>query len=124
MQTQPVTLATNIRPAHGLRFNHCQGQTVMQPHAVNASPHSPPWFRLVLLGCLSAGLYFVLFTHQSEVIGLARSGRWQALVIILITFLFSFAHGQFTSDFWEVLGVRANKPDAPKERTTTDLSSD
>lgn len=65
---------------------------------------------MILIGCLSAGLYFLLFTHQTEIIALASAGRWQALVIVMITFVFSFVHGQFTSDFWEVLGIHANQP--------------
>ncbi|HSH30583.1 MAG TPA: hypothetical protein VK971_11790 [Thiohalobacter sp.] len=67
----------------------------------------------LLLGAVSAGLYFLLFTYSDTLVELAartRQGeKLYALVPLAVALVFSFVHGAFTGRFWELLGLRAKK---------------
>ena len=67
----------------------------------------------ILLAATSAILYFLLYYFEDWI--LQRSGGfavdgWYFLTPIFIAFIVSVVHGVFTSQFWELLGVRAKKP--------------
>ncbi len=71
------------------------------------------FLQTLLLGAISAVLYFLLYTFEDRI--LERSGGyaidgWYFLVPIFIALIFSAVHGVFTSNFWELLGIRAKKP--------------
>ena len=61
----------------------------------------------VLLGILSATLYFLLYYFEEPILNWSRQGGWYTLVPLAIAFLFSLVHGGFTGHFWDVLGVKA-----------------
>ncbi|BAZ92703.1 hypothetical protein TspCOW1_24410 [Thiohalobacter sp. COW1] len=67
----------------------------------------------LLLGAVSAGLYFLLFLYSDRLVELAAATRQgeklYALIPIVIALVFSFVHGAFTGRFWELLGLRAKK---------------
>lgn len=67
----------------------------------------------LLLGAVSAGLYFLLFLYSDRLVELAAATRQgeqrYALIPIVIALVFSFIHGAFTGRFWELLGLRAKK---------------
>ncbi len=67
----------------------------------------------LLLGAISAVLYFLLYTFEDRILersrGFAVDG-WYFLLPILIALIFSAVHGVFTSHFWELWGIRAKKP--------------
>ncbi|RRQ21890.1 hypothetical protein [Thiohalobacter thiocyanaticus] len=67
----------------------------------------------LLLGAVSAGLYFLLFLYSDRLVELAAATRQgeklYALIPIAIALVFSFVHGAFTGRFWELLGLRAKK---------------
>lgn len=71
------------------------------------------FLQTLLLGAISALLYFLLYTFEDRILdwsgGFAIDG-WYFLAPILIAFIFSAVHGVFTSHFWELLGIRAKKP--------------
>ena len=71
------------------------------------------FLQTLLLGSISAVLYFLLYTFEERILelsgGFAVDG-WYFLAPILIALIFSAVHGVFTSHFWELLGVRAKKP--------------
>jgi hypothetical protein len=67
----------------------------------------------LVLGSLSAGLYFLLYLFSDRLPELAAATRegekLYALVPIVIALVFSFVHGAFTGHFWDLLGLRAKK---------------
>jgi hypothetical protein len=67
----------------------------------------------LILGAASTGLYFLLFAYADELIALAKATRdgnkLYALVPIVVAMVFSFVHGAFTGQFWDLLGLRAKK---------------
>ena len=68
-------------------------------------------------GVASLALYALLFVYADETVELARRTRegekiW-FLVPIVIAFVFSLAHGAFTSSFWDAIGF---KPAGKKRR--------
>lgn len=65
--------------------------------------------RTVVLGAATAFLYWLLFTNEAEVVRLSSEGKWAFWIPVSIAFVFSFAHGAFTGEFWDVLGVKAKK---------------
>jgi flagellar biosynthesis protein FliQ len=54
-------------------------------------------------------LYWLLFANETRIIDLSRQGSWSSLILIAIALIFSFVHGAFTSQFWDLLGLRAKK---------------
>jgi hypothetical protein len=66
------------------------------------------YVRLFLSGAISAGLYFLLYRYEKEIMEwFARTDGLYPALPVLAAFLFSFAHGAFTGYFWEALGIRA-----------------
>ena len=69
-----------------------------------------PIGKMVVAGIFSIALYTVLLLKQDMVTEyFSRGGVLYALLPIAAAFLFSFAHGSFTGNFWTVLGVEAKK---------------
>ncbi|MBF0284712.1 MAG: hypothetical protein HQL51_09655 [Magnetococcales bacterium] len=84
-----------------------------------ADPPSSPWsirLKTLIFGLATAALYLLLFSHEEQVLTMSQAGRWNFLLPIAVAFIISYAHGSFTSAFWEMLGVRA-KSEAPKEKS-------
>ena len=71
------------------------------------------FLQTLLLGAISAVLYFLLYTFEDRILdwsgGFAVNG-WYFLAPIYIALIFSAVHGVFTSHFWELMGIRAKKP--------------
>lgn len=67
----------------------------------------------LVLGAASAALYFLLYLFSDTLPGLAAATRHgekiYALIPIVIAMVFSFVHGAFTGQFWDLLGLRAKK---------------
>ena len=70
----------------------------------NASPT-----QLIAFGIMVVALYSGLYVYEKEVIEWSTRGGWYFLVPLTIAFVFSFFHGKFTSDFWNVLGIKAKQ---------------
>ncbi len=71
------------------------------------------FLQTILLGAMSVVLYFLLFYFEDRLLERSRGfspDGWFFLVPIVIAFVFSAVHGVFTSNFWELLGVRAKRP--------------
>ena len=66
--------------------------------------------KLLVYGLIVAGLYGALFAYEKEVIDICRRGGWWFLFPVGVAFVISIFHGNFTSLFWDVLGVQARKP--------------
>lgn len=72
-------------------------------------PHGRQVARTLLLGALTGVLYWLLFAHERTILDLTAKGQWYFIVPLVIAFVFSFAHGAFTAEFWNALGVRARR---------------
>ncbi|MHB8844588.1 MAG: hypothetical protein ACYC7L_07525 [Nitrospirota bacterium] len=74
--------------------------------AANSSKKKPVG-RMIVMGLLSLALYALLLAKQDDVNSIFAKGGWYAFLPIITAFVFSFVHGNFTGDFWTVLGVEA-----------------
>ncbi len=70
--------------------------------------------RTVLLGVFSLFLYVLLFAFEERILLLSTQGSLAFLTPISIALVFSFVHGAFTSNFWDVLGVRPKTRREPR----------
>lgn len=60
-------------------------------------------------GVLTAALYFLLFSYDEQVLSLSGRGGWACALPVAIAFAISFAHGSFTSRFWDFFDIKAKK---------------
>jgi len=68
-----------------------------------------PYGLAIILGILSLGLYVGLLRQQEFVNTYFTKGGMYAFLPIATAFIFSFVHGNFTGNFWTLLGVEASK---------------
>ena len=73
------------------------------------SSKKKPYGAAIILGIISLGLYVGLLTQQEVVNEYFTKGGLYAFLPIAAAFLFSIVHGNFTGNFWTVLGVEASK---------------
>lgn len=69
----------------------------------------------LLFGLVSGVLYLALYHYAQPILEYSRQGRWYFIVPIVIAFVFSYVHGQFTGQFWDLLGMRAKSSQAQTE---------
>jgi len=60
-------------------------------------------------GIVVVVLYTLLLTQQEFINTNFSKGGWYALLPIITAFVFSFAHGKFTGNFWSALGIEPSK---------------
>lgn len=65
--------------------------------------------KVIALGITVAVFYSLLFVYEHEILDSTKNGGWTFVIPISIAFIFSWAHGAFTGEFWDVLGVKAKK---------------
>lgn len=70
-------------------------------------PISPVIVRSLIYGVLSVILYFLLYRFNETILEYSREGRWNFFIPILIAFVFSIVHGNFTGQFWDLFGIKA-----------------
>lgn len=68
---------------------------------------SPVLIRTSIYGALSLILYFLLYRYNHTILEYSRQGRWYFFGPILIAFVFSLVHGNFTGQFWDLFGIKA-----------------
>jgi hypothetical protein len=68
-----------------------------------------PYGKLVVFGAVVITLYSVLLMHQGLVNDYFTRGGLYAFLPIAAAFLISFVHGNFTGNFWTLLGIEAKK---------------
>ncbi|BCB95698.1 hypothetical protein JZK55_06200 [Dissulfurispira thermophila] len=66
-----------------------------------------PIGRMIIMGIISIALYTALLTNQAIINNYVGRGGIYAFLPIVMAFIFSFVHGNFTGDFWAVIGVEA-----------------
>ncbi|MBF0437996.1 MAG: hypothetical protein HQL93_02630 [Magnetococcales bacterium] len=67
------------------------------------------YFKLIAWGGASLTMYAFLLFFEQPILALTSQGKWFFIFPVLIAFAFSIVHGNFTAEFWERLGFRANK---------------
>jgi len=73
------------------------------------SSKKKPYVAAIILGIVSLALYVGLLAQQEVVNEYFTKGGVYAFLPIAAAFLFSLVHGNFTGNFWTVLGVEASK---------------
>lgn len=68
-----------------------------------------PVGKMVVFGICSAIIYGALLSSQGLITAYFTKGALYAALPIAGAFALSFVHGNFTSYFWSVLGIEANK---------------
>jgi hypothetical protein len=68
-----------------------------------------PFGKLLLFGIGSTILYALVLSYQGLITAYFTRGALYAVLPIATAFVFSFVHGNFTSYFWSVMGIEANK---------------
>ena len=63
--------------------------------------------RTLVYGVISIVLYTLLYLYNEDVLSLSKEGRWNFIVPMVIAFVFSIVHGNFTGQFWDMFGIRA-----------------
>jgi hypothetical protein len=64
---------------------------------------------MMAYGGASLILYFALYLFEDDILAFTSRGHGYFVAPVVIAFVFSFAHGNFTSYFWDTLGIRAKK---------------
>ena len=75
----------------------------------HGSSKKKPYGAAIIMGVISLALYWGLLTQQETINTFFTKGGVYAFLPIASAFLFSLVHGNFTSNFWTVLGVEASK---------------
>ena len=73
------------------------------------SSKKKPYAAAIIMGIASLALYAGLLTQQGVINEYFTKGGVYAFLPIAAAFLFSLVHGNFTGNFWTVLGVEASK---------------
>ncbi|MCK5717637.1 MAG: hypothetical protein KAH77_09125 [Thiomargarita sp.] len=62
--------------------------------------------KLFLWGVMVIMLYIALYLGETPLVNWIAHGHWNFIGPIVIAFIFSFVHGHFTGEFWNVLGIK------------------
>jgi hypothetical protein len=69
--------------------------------------------QLAVFGVISGGLYVMLYMFEDDLTRASERVRNGEMIFagvpVAVAFAFSFAHGKFTSHFWDSLGFQAKK---------------
>ncbi len=68
----------------------------------------------VVYGAITAALYAAVFSNAGPIAELFSRGGYYAAFPIATVFIFSLAHGTFSSKLWSVLGIEAVTKQAVK----------
>lgn len=68
-----------------------------------------PYVKTMVFGIVSVVLYAALLNNQDSLTAYFSKGGGYAFLPIIMAFIFSFVHGNFTGYFWTLLGVEASK---------------
>lgn len=68
-----------------------------------------PVIKMLVFGICSSALYALVFSYQGLITAYFTRGALYAALPITTAFAVSFIHGNFTSYFWSVLGIEANR---------------
>jgi hypothetical protein len=64
-------------------------------------------YKTITYGIGTIVLYAAVFLNSSTILNFCAKGGWYATLPILTVFVFSFVHGNFSHNIWEMLGIQA-----------------
>lgn len=73
----------------------------------------------LVFGGITVALYAAVFSNASAFAELFARGGYYAALPIATVFVFSFAHGAFSSNLWSVLGIEAATTHAVQRPTVS-----
>ena len=71
--------------------------------------------KTLIFGTMTAALYAAVFTNSEFIMTYFTKGGIYALLPVATVFVFSYAHGSFTSNFWSALGIEGSKTTVKKQ---------
>lgn len=71
--------------------------------------------KTLIFGTITAALYAAVFSYSETIMHYFTKGGLYALLPVATVFVFSYAHGSFTSNFWSALGIEGSKASATKK---------
>ena len=80
--------------------------------------------KTLVFGAMTAALYGVVFAYQEAIMHYWTKGGIYALLPVATVFVFSYAHGSFTGNFWSALGIEGSKASSPKPKAPQATTSD
>jgi len=69
--------------------------------------HKSVLLKTLIYGVLSVTLYFLLYLFSEDILERSKEGGWNFIYPVLIAFVFSIVHGNFTGHFWDLFGIKA-----------------
>ena len=63
--------------------------------------------RTLAYGVISITLYVLLYYFHADILEASKQGGWNFIVPVMIAFVFSVVHGNFTGQFWDLFGIKA-----------------
>ncbi len=63
--------------------------------------------RTLIFGVISICLYILLYVFEKDILVLSKEGGWNFIIPMVIAFVFSIVHGNFTGRFWDMFGIKA-----------------
>lgn len=80
--------------------------------------------KTLVFGAMTAALYAVVFAYQEAIMHYWTKGGLYALLPVATVFVFSYAHGSFTGNFWSALGIEGSKASSIKPKAPQATTSD
>jgi hypothetical protein len=100
------------------RTFYCGGKSM------NATSRKRYFGKTLVFGAMTAALYGAVFAYQEEIMQYWTKGGIYALLPVATVFVFSYAHGSFTGNFWSALGIEGSKASSLKQKTSQATTSD
>ena len=72
--------------------------------------------KTLVFGALTAGLYAAVFAYADTIMHYWTKGGMYCLLPVATVFVFSYAHGSFTGNFWSALGIEGSKAGAAAQK--------
>jgi len=80
--------------------------------------------RTLIFGAMTAALYAMVFTNADAIMQYWTKGGIYALLPVATVFVFSYAHGSFTGNFWSALGIEGSKASSQQQPESQPTVSD
>jgi len=100
----------------GKMIEQRQTKTILNGEKQMASTSKKGYLtKTLIFGTLTAGLYAAVFLNSEIIMHYFTKGGIYALLPVATVFVFSYAHGSFTSNFWSALGIEGSKATITKK---------
>ncbi|MFV0436318.1 MAG: hypothetical protein ACK5PS_02845 [Desulfopila sp.] len=76
-----------------------------------------------IFGVMTAALYSVVFAYSKEIMHYWTMGGVYCLLPVATVFVFSYAHGSFTGNFWSALGIEGSKASSLQQKSSRTTAS-